>query len=219
MEMPKFNFSDDLGLTEADLENKTNSDRKPPKIFKPGNYQLKIVHAEYTGPANNDPTWYKVRLELGGIDTRTIRETILVPTTKLTYNEEGSKSPQFLFIKFRQFLRALGEDAPVNKSALNKVVPKYFANLKSLVGKVVDLDIGYSGHHINYEGSSYVIVNNKGELFKDDTGEIPTFPNRDAAMAEAASYGFEIQAFPRVLKFNPKANAEENNNGNDESWD
>jgi hypothetical protein len=211
MSMPKFNLKADI--SEAQLQElETKAAQGTPKFFKPGNYDLKIVNAAYHKTSETDPTWIVVLVELGGIDERKIKTFIMVPTKSLRYNKPGIKDPMVLTYKLRQIIKGLGEDNSVE--SLAETVAKLFQDPSALVGRVVNVDIGYQGHYVDRVGDGeFKIFERSGKEFKPDGAESVTYPDRDSAIADAASYNITVKGFAEVLKFNaPEADEDDDTN-------
>jgi hypothetical protein len=208
---PKFNFSN-LDITEEEFKAAEEKKNYTPKFFSPGNYKLKIVGAEFNKISEADPTWFSVKITFGDTTGRTLKYYLSVPTSKIKYNEGKSKYPTFLFAQFKQFMAALGEEVTINKESL-KAIPKYFNDCSVLVGKVVDVDVGYKGPYIKYiSKDEYQIIERDGPMKDGDA--IAVFPTRDAAEAEAAARDLKIAKFVDILKFN----ASEKAAGDEEGW-
>lgn len=198
-DMVKFNFRSNLSEKEI-VKNEEESKSKDPKSFKPGTYELKIISAEFNKPLAGDTSWlsYKIRL---GSDTRSIGSYVSVPTSGPFYNKPGMdpKNKMFMFHKFREFLKSLGEESSVE--SLNRVISKLFKDPSALVGKALKVDVGYKGPHSVYvEKGQYKIVDKSGT--KDLSDQI--FPDRDSAKAHAASLGMVLQDFPEVIKLHAR---------------
>jgi hypothetical protein len=207
---PKFNFST-LDITEEEFKAAEEKKTYTPKFFEPGNYKLKITAAEFNKISETDPTWFSVKITFSDASGRTIRHFLSVPTSKIRFNEGKSKYPTFMFSQFKQFMAALGEEVTVNKESL-RAIPKYFKDCSVLVGKVVDVDIGYKGPYVKYiSKDEYQIIERDGPMKEGDS--IATFPTRDAAEAEAAARDLKITKFVDILKFNASEKAAEDEEG------
>lgn len=204
MEIPKFNFKSQF--SEDDI--KKTETAKVSKVYAPGTYELIIINAEYKGPMKGDPTWINLELTLGGADSRSIRYFLGVPTASPLYNKEGLKPEHklFMFHKFRDFLRGIGEDPAVGK--LGKILDKLFKDPIALNGVEVKVDIGYNKPHLrmNPETKEFVMMNAKGtEALSEQT-----FKDRDSAIAHGIENGVVLQLFPEILKFHIVENKDEN---------
>lgn len=207
--MPKFDLKVDFTEDQfQQLEVKATSGNS--KFFKPGNYDLKVTHAALHKVSDTDPTWQVVLVELGGIDDRKIKTFIMVPTKNLRYNKPGIKDPLVLAYKLRQIIKAFGEDSSME--ALGKSVPKLFQDPSALIGKVVNVDIGYQGYYVDRVGDGqFKLFEKDGREFKPEGGEAAVYPDRDSAIADAASYNIIPKGFAEVTRFNPAKVQEEDN--------
>jgi hypothetical protein len=205
MEAPKFNLNaKSIGLTDEALQGEL--EKQGGKYFEPGNYDLKIVSADFHANKDTqsiyctgDETWFNVALELQGVDDRKTKYWLQVPTSKVTF---GKKNTFFVFKKFAEFMAAIG--SPVVATNLGKVVPKFFSAPKdTLVGLKLNADIGYDGPYVDRVGETeYRIIKARDKPVLDEGGEPMTFP--DAASAKAAADGMGIKTgFAGIIKFTP----------------
>jgi hypothetical protein len=95
LELPRFSFNNASIKTDEELAAaEAASGKKGEKyLSKPGKYEVTIQAIEVTGPATNDPTWHKVRFTYADAGERTIRDTVLVPTTDIVYGGEEADLP------------------------------------------------------------------------------------------------------------------------------
>lgn len=201
--MPKFTFKPsitDEDLKKAEQETKVAS---VGKIFKPGQYHLKITefvhHTSETNPngvSKADPTWLVYKMVVGGIDTRSISTFVLVPTKDLTFNVGVSKNPKFMAIKFVEFLRAVG--LPDNVDAMGNVLQYITEKPEGLVGRDITVTIGYTGNHVMYnpENRQYSLLNRRGK----EIVEGASFADRESAIAQAMELGLDIKSFPEITR-------------------
>ncbi len=194
-----------LKSTISEAEFKAAEPVKVGKVFSPGKYDLQIIEASLNtseanpeGRSKGDPTWLVYRIKLGDALGRSITTFVLAPTEDLTYKKPGMKKEHRLLManKFKEFVKGIGENASVDN--LGNVLNKLFASPEALVGKVATALIGYKNNYISYnpESKSYQIVNRKGESVIKRT-----YQDRDAAVADSAELGIEIQLFPEVTRF------------------
>lgn len=172
----------------------------------PGNYDLTISAAVFhenkeTGSiyCKGDETWVNVKVTLTSTDGRSIDHWLQVPTTKVTF---GPKDTLNVYKKFQQFLYGIGESGAIKE--LNKLLNKYFADPAKLVGKKVNVDLGYEGPHVVNQGDGYVVMV-KGKALQEDGVDV-VLPDRGAAIQYAKSQGIE-PGFIRVLKFTASKSA------------
>lgn len=197
----KFNFKSTI--TEAEIQ--AAAPQQVSKFLEPGKYDVKITEASLnitesnpTGRSKGDASWLVVKVRLAVATGASILTYILVPTEDLTYKKPGM-DPKYKFLmanKFKEFLRSIGENPSVDN--IGNVLEKLFSNPANLVGKTAKISVGYQGNYLQYaqDSKTYTIVNKKGEpVIKRQ------YADRDAAQAEAAELGIEIQKFPEVRKF------------------
>lgn len=212
-ELVKFNFSGSDLYGDIDQE-AFNKDLNKGGGFAPGTYDVEITGAEFhpnkdTGSiySAKDPTWLNVKITLsnGGKDKQV---WVMVPTTKITFNEGNSKAPSFMFQKFRQFMAGIGESVESNAVSLKTVVPKYFSKPeKALVGKAMTIVIGFQGNYIDRKAEDHFEIKDKdGKKLAD-----AAFESVEEAQAYAADQDIRLtkcndkgQYFPEVLQYIPK---------------
>lgn len=196
--MPTYNFKSDITDADLDVEiAKTKSSGG--KSLKPGNHDLTILSAVFHKMSDGDPSWAGYKVELGR-DEKTIRTYLMIPTAGPRYNKPGIKNPMIMYVKLMEFLDAAG--LKTEQEIIGKVLGQLYANPSKLVGKVVNVDIGYKGPYVGYVGENqFKLFERDGTPFKaTEVGDTP-FPDRDSAVAEAASYGVVAQTFPEITKF------------------
>jgi hypothetical protein len=221
--MLKFNFSNPGINSEEDF--KTASELKGGSFFEPGNYDLVLAQVTFKKMAEKDPSWASFELVLtdgkatlhevparpvpgqppktklvakdaAGKDVKSIKHYLSVPTQKVTY---GEKQSTFMFVKFREFMAALGESITCDKDGLSKI-PKYFKDPAKLVGTVLNVDIGYDGPYAKYVAKDeYKLIGADGKEVSDDV-----YPSKQAAEAGAADKGMTLVGFVNVMKFTAK---------------
>jgi hypothetical protein len=115
-----------------------------------------------------------------------------------------------MYIKFTQFLSAFGTSVTMDN--LGETLTTVFANPeRTLVGKTLNVEIGYDGNHVEYRGKDdagikkYVLVFKDGSVLSDASGREITFPDMDSALARAEANQIDIQRFVNVLSYAPSA--------------
>lgn len=205
--VPSFTFNDfDFGhieMTQAEFEAK---EKGGSKFFNPGVYNLEITKAEFkideeTGRpfAKKDPTWLNVKVTMSDGEKEKMA-FILVPTSKILFNENESKRPTWAFTKFREFMAALGETVQSDAGSLKAIVPKYFKDPKALIGKKITIEIGYEKDHIAYvEKDVYEVRNKAGKALLDGQ----TFASRELAQAAAteAGLGDLLKVYSNIIAY------------------
>lgn len=223
--MPQFNFGNQ-GQLDATPEEIAKAETREftNTRFEPGRYQLKVVKHTPHKASDKDPNWfvYKTVLSIEGVKvvSKQIREktvdvvvnekgdevkslTIypMVPVTaNIKYNPEHSKNPLMMYIKFKQFMGVIGVAVDSTLESIKHAVSTYFANPSNLEGKVLDVELAYTGPRIKKEGDKFIILN------KDDTpftGE--TFPSKELAEAVLAEKRIKPVFGVEIVKFFPPA--------------
>jgi hypothetical protein len=187
-------------------EEKTKYEQGPSKFFEPGNYDLKIINVEFQKMNENDPTWANFLIVIGEIGGRTQKLWVDVPTSSIYFKHDKIKNPLFPFFKFREFMSGVGIELSNESKGLTADLKKYWSDpAKTIVGKDINLDIGYSKSHIAYLGKSstgesqFQIQKAKGEPL------VPTiFTDRKEAEIEAIKNKIVIEGFVKILKIYPK---------------
>lgn len=207
--IPVFNFKSPI--SEADVQ-KLEKVGKEPKGFQPGKYDLKILEVSVKGPMAGDNSWVGYTITLGGIDSRSIRMYLGVPTASPIYNKPGLKNEHklIMFHKFREFMKGLGESPEVPN--IPKLLNKYFKDTLELVGKSLTVNIGYAGPHVEFvEKGDMRIRDKQGKPLLGDQA----FSDRDSAKLAAIEQGILLKDFPEVLKIDA-GKAEESEDG--DTW-
>lgn len=199
--LPKFDFSKSSVKSTAELEKEqAETGTLQNKNFLPGTYKCRIVSASFQGPAS-DPNWGKVLLTLEGLGGRTITHQLLIPLGDIKYKTASGKNPLFAYVKFQKFMEALGVNVTVE--TLGQTMAKYFADPnKALKNEEVEVDIGYDGNHVKYDGKDeagnkrYVLAYRSGDPMNEDV-----YPDFKSAQAAAEAQGLSIERFVEILAF------------------
>ena len=176
----KFSFTkSNLGLTQEEVikaeENKGGGSR----FMDPGVHSVKIVEADFhknrdtqLTSCKSDPTWHNIKVVYENGAGQRHNHYVQIPTSKLTFTVNGQKGPKesaFMFVKFRQFCAGIGEVADIDATKLGALMNKYFATPNKLVGKNLEITLGYQGAYLSYmEGrgdeAAYAIMNKDGTI-------------------------------------------------------
>lgn len=205
--VPSFTFNDfdfsHIEMTQAEFEAK---EKGGSKFFNPGVYSLEIIKAEFsldkeTGSpfSKKDPSWLNVKVTMSDGEKEKMA-FVLVPTSKILYNENESKRPTWAFSKFREFMAAVGETVQSDAGSLKALVPKYFKDPKALVGKKITIEIGYTQDHIAFvEKDVYEVRNKAGKALLDGQ----TFASRELAQAAAteAGMGDLLKVYSNIIAY------------------
>lgn len=204
MNLPKFNFSKSSIASTEQLNQELEKTSGDSKFFRPGNHQVTITGVEYQGPAR-DTNWGKFLIHLKGTGGQEIRDQILVPFSDVQYkNPDTGKTTLFVYKRFTAVMAALGV-TNLSLETLADTLNTYFSRPeKTLVGQIVNVDIGYKGTHIAYKGKDasgnkmYVVAKADGTQLMD-----MVFPGYDEALTHCEDANIEVSRFVDVLKYNP----------------
>lgn len=198
LELPKFGGFK-LTVTQADVD-KANT-RTP--ALEPGEHTLEILDIEYKGTVAADDTWHKFMLTLGRPGTEKspdgkfkgcVRNTVMVPSVDIHYNNKLG-----LFNLLVKFFDGIGEHLTVD--SLEKLVARYFSDLKTLKGLKLKVVIGYKGNYVKYKDGRYSLVTREGQPLVLSAEN--DFGSRDAAKGQALTDNIEIQDFIEVVNILP----------------
>lgn len=193
MEIPKF-VTDKSSLAYVDDNAVEEQERKENggKRFTPGKYEVVINNAYFSGVAN-DPNWYKFVVEFGtGVegDEKSIRSYHMTPLNQnINYQKPGGKRTLFCWkTMFSPLFVGIGETAKQSTladlqkryfSTLNevevdmfdegegKMVPTKVPQISNLVGKKLEVVIGYEGAYVEREGDEFAVKKN-GQIVEKD---------------------------------------------------
>ena len=199
-----FSFSkSNLGLTNEEIATaESNEGKGGSKFMSPGVHTVKVVEADFhykDGSCMNakDPTWATVKVVFENAAKAQKQHYLLIPTSKLLFNEGNSKRPEFVFLQFKRFCATLGIEVEADAKLLTQVMTKYFKDPKKLIGMAGEIEIGYKGPYIKYCGKDQF------QLCKPDgTAIVETiYPTKDAAILKAAELELKVQDFSEILAF------------------
>jgi hypothetical protein len=198
----------EIGITAEEFE-ALDAKGSGGKYLNPGIYELEIVeanHHEKNGSIFNakDPTWLSVKIKMAAGDA-TKDHWLMVPTSKILFDEGNCKQPTFAFRNFREFMNAIGESVSADAESLRKVVPKLFQDPKALVGKKLKAELGYKTNYLQYSKTADGIVEYR---ILDKAGK-EVNPTVFSTTADAVTFAVENniavkeKTYCEVLKFMP----------------
>lgn len=210
--VPKFDFSKSTFKTEEDLDAALQGDKKADSPYlRAGRHEVVISSAEYKGPAS-DARWQKLEIVYEAANKKTIKKTMLVPTTSFEYRGSSGKDTLFVFQKFNNWIVSLGIPKITVKSAPVTLTEYFGKPEKSLKGMSLAITVGYDGNYVDYAGKDeignkkYQIRMKDGSTLLDKaTLKTITFPDFDAAKGHAEQHQIVLQNFPDVLETSPGA--------------
>ena len=155
-------------------------------------------------PCKGDPTWKQLWITMGS-EGKKVSFNLLVPTQKLTFG--ASANPLWAFQKLGSFLKAIGVSAPITKENLAEVLASVFGDLNQLVGKRLDISVGYDGYYAHYvEKNSFHCYNAKNEPEMDGDNPIQ-FEAREAVELWCKDRGKYFSPYNTVKFFNAPTTA------------
>jgi hypothetical protein len=177
---PKFDFkSDSLQLTDAELA-KAESGEFGSKFMDRGVHSVKIIEAGWhegkdskSTACASDPTWHNLKVVYENGSGETYNHYLQIPTSKLTFTITTKKGKvmesAFMFVKFRAFCAGLGELATPDAKVMSSLIKKFFVKPEKLVGKEMEITLGYRGCYLLYlegsgEDATYSIMNKDGTI-------------------------------------------------------
>jgi hypothetical protein len=177
-------------------------ERKEPKFFLPGEYDLKIVEAyeEEKGSPSKDPSWKKLALKFSNEDeTKSVRTWVQFPTESLEFKNTTEKGAKFHVDTLLAVIRAFGHST--SESALVDSICAVFETPSKLVGKTIKVKIGYKGNHLERLGSKWCLVDYKGV-------KVPGQPEAEVIQDLQGlldSKGVKYSSYPEIVSFLAKA--------------
>ena len=212
IEMPKFDFSAPVLVSDTEATKLLNADKIPPNT----EVVLEILKCTWRGMTEKDPTWGNFSFIFGlpgtilddnnkgktadGKFASVIWHNQMVPlTSKNLYNEERAPQQAERFVKF---VSAMGIEASIGNYAH---ATKPFENCSSLKGTKLLCYVGYEKDHIAQAEGRFYIANKQG---KPAAFEGNSFLSRDQAEGAAIRFGFDVaDAFLKIKRFSPVAGA------------
>jgi hypothetical protein len=97
---------------------------------------------------------------------------VQIPTSKLTFTINTAKGPKesaFMFVKFKQFCAGVGEKVSADAQVVLAVLKKLFADPTKMIGKTLEIKLGYNGPYLEYLGkdgdaSTYSVMKADGTI-------------------------------------------------------
>jgi hypothetical protein len=177
---PSFSFkSEHLQLTDEQLK-QAESGELGSRYMDQGVHAVKIIEAVWhegketkSTACAADPTWHNLKVIYENGSGETYTQYLQVPTSKLTFTSVSKKGKvmesAFMFVKFRSFCAGLGELASPDAALMTKLMKKLFAKPEKLVGKELEITLGYKGCYTSYlEGkgdeATFAIMNKDGSI-------------------------------------------------------
>jgi hypothetical protein len=162
------------------------------------------VSVKFSKDNDKCPSWKDFEFEFGEVGGRKIKHWISIPTNNLKMEHPDIKNPLLALVRFEKFLNALGENMTLDAAKLSKLMKRLFSKPETLVGKPINLTIGYYGRHLAYLGKNDAGENQYQIQLPDGKPVTPTiFTDKKEAEAKAAQLNIQLQGFTKVLKFHP----------------
>lgn len=218
--VPQFNLdqnvTDESSIQEM-LDSLGNSDGGSSTVFKPGKHIVKIGAVDYARKRDSgelimtsgDNSWCQMQIVLEGTgeqDGKKIYKFLSVPTTgSLKFLTKAGEESAFPVRLLLDFFNGLGLEATVGN--VIDLVNAYLTpnNIGKLVGRQTEATIDYPGAYAKGrkgEGGLEVVIMQKGEAIKDDTGTVLVFKGEDAfkdAGLHAKKTGITFASYPEVV--------------------
>lgn len=189
--------------SSADTVETKSSVKKVSKVFAPGLHTVKITNVEEKGEVSSDSTWQRLWITYEGTGGKVISGNLLYPTDSLRYKGEENSFPAQQFLGFVQ---AIGLVA--NSKTLLTVLTRLFSEpSETLLGKELQVSIGYTANHVKPEGNQFALLQRYGRAVTVD-GVEQKFNTREAAAAYCQENGLKFASFPDVTEFMKADNLE-----------
>lgn len=185
------------GVDEVKSTQQVSTGKKEPKFFSPGLHTVSIESVTDKGPVSSDDTWVTLNLKLSGTGGKSTYTNLLVPTASLLFKGQANSYPAQLLLAF---IKSLGYST--DKKVLPSVMSQLFSDEQKLVGKEIQVKIGYTGNHLEAKDGKLALVQKYGRPVLMD-GEPAMFSEREAAHQWAEANGLKLQKFAEVVGFEP----------------
>lgn len=169
-----------------------------------------MINVEYRGTLDKDPKWGKFSLTLAPAGSKlnaegkvvddkgqradSIFHLLCVPLT--SNNLYADETAPRMADRFSKFMNGLGVACEVYD--YRTAVQSSFGNPKALVGKKINVYVGYEKDHIGFTDGKYFVADRKGNPHKFEGN---SFEDREQAEGKALAMEIDTdKAFLRVLK-------------------
>lgn len=171
--------------------------KKEPRFFSEGLHTVKIASVEDKGDVSTDSSWSRLWVKLEGTGEKTTYTGVMLPTESLLFKGEANS---YVAQTFLSFVKALGYST--DPRTLPDTLNKLFGKEDALVGKELQVQIGYKGNHLVLKDKKLHLVQKYGRPILKD-GEPAVFSEREEAKEWAVANKIELQSFPEVVAFVP----------------
>lgn len=175
--------------TEGATEVAERGAKKEVRFFLPGIHTVQISAVEEKGAVESDDTWQKLSLlvEAGNKKTYTL---ICYPTESLEFKGKLDNALRSRLVRFGQ---ALGLD--MSLSNIKGALIAMFSDVENLVGRELQVVVGYNNPHLRPNSNGFALFNARGESMGQE------FSTREEAQAWAKDNNMRIQGYPEILDY------------------
>lgn len=203
MSVIKFNVGSKPTMTEAEVNaSKTDGSKF---LNDPGTFEMVIKAVEYKNASEKDTAWLGVNLTLE-VNGKSLKYYLMIPTECRNSFLFGVDKQTFAIDKLRNFFRGLGLVFDFENGM--EQVASLFGDVNRLVGKKLNVRLGYEGPHARYNGKDDYSFVEKDHV----TNKLPgSFANKLAIEAAARDAGIKYNTnndFIKVLEIFPSKEAQ-----------
>ncbi len=156
-------------------------------ISDPGTYSMTIKAFSFGEVNPYDSAWINATVTLEDAQGRDLRHFLDIPTECRNSYLFGDKKSTHNLENLQRFLRGLGIVFDYDNGM--EQIGAIFGNPDQLIGKPLNVRLGYKGPHIKYVSKDEFLVVEKDDVTPKLEG---SFPNKKAAEAAATEAGIKM---------------------------
>ena len=180
--IPNFKVSSKPQLSAQEF--KAEKDDTSKYLQEPGTYGMTITVVKFGNISQYDSAWIQADLTLADVKGRTLRMFLDVPVECRNSFLFGEKKTTYNYENLQKFFRGLGLVLDFDNT-MNQV-SALFGNPDQLIGKPLNVRLGYKGVHVKYIAKDeYSVVEKDHETLKIEG----VFANKAAAETAAVEAG------------------------------